>query len=152
MIHRRKKVRKQRGSRTHGYGRIAQHRKSGQKGGVGKAGYGKHLWSYVVTREPDYFGKHGFKRPQGIVKVPKIINVGELDDLAIYLLRNNLLAKDEKGLHLLDLKALGFDKLLGNGKLHAKLHVVIDYATERAQGKISEAGGTIETPLTEENE
>jgi len=152
MIHRRKKIRKRRGSRTHGYGRIAQHRKSGQKGGVGKAGHGKHLWSYVVTKEPDYFGKHGFKRPQSIVKVPKTINVGELDDLANYLLKNNLLSKDDKGLPLLDLKSLGFDKLLGSGKLYTKLHIVVDYATERAQEKVSSIGGVVELLSSEEGE
>ena len=31
-----KKVRKMRGSRTHGYGRVGQHRKTGQRAGRGK--------------------------------------------------------------------------------------------------------------------
>jgi len=38
MPHKLRKTRKMRGSRTHGYGQVGQHRKSGSRGGVGKAG------------------------------------------------------------------------------------------------------------------
>ena len=48
MPHKLRKIRKFRGSRTQGYGRIGQHRDSGSKGNR-KVGRHKHLWSKVVT-------------------------------------------------------------------------------------------------------
>jgi large subunit ribosomal protein L15 len=53
MVYRRsKKVRKQRGSRVHGYGRISGgHRKSGQRGGTGKAGLTKHHWILTIKNK-----------------------------------------------------------------------------------------------------
>jgi len=74
MPHKKRKVRKKRGSRTHGYGRVGQHR----GGGHGKAGFHKHKWTYTVKYDPNRFGKHGFK-PFGRKEV-NIINVGELDE------------------------------------------------------------------------
>ena len=49
MPHKARKVRKQRGSRTHGWGQIGQHRSRGGRGGTGKAGLDKHKWTYVIT-------------------------------------------------------------------------------------------------------
>ncbi|MEM4427493.1 MAG: 50S ribosomal protein L15, partial [Zestosphaera sp.] len=41
-----------RGSRTHGYGRVGQHRKAGSRGGRGAAGLHKHKWTWVVKYHP----------------------------------------------------------------------------------------------------
>ncbi|MEM3816270.1 MAG: 50S ribosomal protein L15, partial [Candidatus Bathyarchaeia archaeon] len=63
MPHSLRKIRKKRGSRTCGYGRVGQHRKSGSKG-ERRAGRHKHLWSWVLRYEPDYFGYKGFTSPK----------------------------------------------------------------------------------------
>ena len=81
MPHKLRKTRKNRGTRTQGYGRIGQHRKSGSQG-FRKPGRHKHLWSYVVTHEPDYFGKHGFTSPKSLKNKPNPINIKNLDALA----------------------------------------------------------------------
>jgi len=73
-----KKVRQRRGSRMHGYGRIGQHRKGGQRGGKGKTGGQKHDWTYVTAHDPDRFGKQGFTRYSKLRQDHVTINVGDI--------------------------------------------------------------------------
>src|SRR5439155_23476524 len=73
-----RKVRRLRGSRTHGYGQIGQHRHSGKQGGHGNAGLHKHKWSWMIKYEPDHFGRDDFV-PPGYPKVERWMNVGDLD-------------------------------------------------------------------------
>lgn len=58
-----RKVRKQRGSRTHGYGQVGQHRHSGKQGGHGNAGLHKHKWSWLIINDPNHFGRDPFRPP-----------------------------------------------------------------------------------------
>ncbi len=74
MPHSLRKIRKTRGSRTQGYGRIGQHRDRGSSG-YKKVGRHKHLWSYVTTYEPDYFNKSGFTSPQSLHRKNNAINL-----------------------------------------------------------------------------
>ncbi|MEM0231544.1 MAG: hypothetical protein QXG78_00335, partial [Candidatus Methanomethyliaceae archaeon] len=67
VVRREKKVRKQRGSRTYGWGTVGQHRKSGMRGGFGNAGLHKHKWSWTIKYGKDHFGKYGFIRPKAVV-------------------------------------------------------------------------------------
>ena len=123
-----RKARKYRGSRTHGYGQIGQHRHSGQQGGHGNAGLHKHKWSWLVQNDPDHFGRDPF-RPPGYVRPEAWVNVGELDRLA-------------KG-NDVDLISMGIEKLLGSGTVSGAYHVKVGSFTKRAQAKIEAAGGTI---------
>ena len=82
MPHKERKTRKMRGSRTHGYGRIGQHRDAGSKG-QRKVGRHKHLWSYVVAHEPEYFGKKGFTSRQSLMRRGKPINIAQLGELPL---------------------------------------------------------------------
>ena len=156
MPHRLRKTRKYRGSRVCGYGRVGQHRKSGVKGRR-KPGRHKHLWTYVIKYEPDYFGKRGFKSvKQKLLGEPRIINVGDLEDLAKKLEADGRLERRD-GIPYLDLKALGFDKLLGLGDVSQPLLVMVPACSESARRKIEEAGGKIlglpeahEEPVAEE--
>jgi len=43
-----RKTRKLRGGRHMGWGQVGQHRASGHKGGLGRSGHLKHLWSTVI--------------------------------------------------------------------------------------------------------
>lgn len=137
MPHKLRKTRKKRGSRTHGYGRVGQHRKSGSKG-YRKAGRHKHGWTYVLRYEPEYFGKKGFKSPQSLRRELKVINVGELDEIA-----EKLKLSGKKGTITIDLKGLGYTKLLGSGKVKRPLTVKVDSCSKNAAEKIREAGGEV---------
>ena len=145
VVRRRRKVRKLRGSRTYGWGIQGQHRGSGLRGGVGKAGRksGKHLWSWVLRYDPDYFGKHGFKRPREAATPVVPINVGELDEI-IEELANKGLALFDGDRYKVNLRELGYTKLLGRGKVKHKIVVEgkISYS-KIAFEKLKSAGGEI---------
>lgn len=140
MPHRTRKVRKQRGSRTHGWGQVGQHRESGRRGGHGEAGRHKHKWSHTIKHAPNHFGKHGFSRPMG--HTVKAINVGELNGLAVKLLASRQATKEDKGIAV-DLAQLGYDKLLGAGKVTRPLVVRTRLCSRSAAKKIEEAGGQV---------
>ena len=135
MPHKLRKIRKFRGTRTIGYGRIGQHRDSGSKGNR-KVGRHKHLWSKVVTSEPDYFGKSGFHSPQAIHKIENTINLQKLDQIA---------TTPE-----INLTKLGYTKLLGTGKITKPLTIQVAEASKTAQQKVMAAGGKIITPQATE--
>lgn len=138
MPHKLRKVRKKRGSRTHGYGQVGQHR----KGTKGKAGLHKHRWTYVIKYEPDYFEKRGFTSQKAISRKTNVINVGELDELAHKLTAEKKLERKQKKIFL-DLDRLGYDKLLGMGKITKPMLVKVVTHSEAAAKKIEEAGGQI---------
>jgi len=140
MPHGKRKVRKKRGSRTHGYGRVGQHRAAGQRGGHGKAGFHKHKWTYTVKYDPDRFGKHGFRPP--VRREVSVINVGELDEQIDSLLGNKQAEKTKDGIKVY-LNGLGYDKLLGKGKATHSLIVQVDSCSKSAAEKIEKAGGKI---------
>ena len=133
MPHKLRKIRKFRGSRTQGYGRIGQHRDSGSKG-ARKVGRHKHLWSLVVTSEPNYFGKHGFTSPQSLHTKENAINLVRLDQLA-------------QGSEI-NLTELGYTKLLGNGKITKPLTIYVASQSKSAAEKVTAAGGKIVAPQT----
>jgi large subunit ribosomal protein L15 len=117
---------------THGRGKKAG-RGAGLRGGRGNAGLLKHRYTYMVKYMPDHFGKHGFKRPQSILKKDKTINVGELEE--------KFPGKKE-----IDLEKEGFDKLLGSGNLKSKMKIKVNSASEKAIEKIKEKGGEVILP------
>ncbi len=136
-----KRTRKLRGSRTHGYGRIGQHRKGGQRGGKGKAGGQKHDWTYTTAKDSKRYGKHGFHRPAQMRRQHRTINVGEI---ATHLGKFTEAAPDPKGPPIpIDLTAHGYDKVLGGGAVPFPLQVVAPFFTRRAADKIKAAGGKI---------
>lgn len=137
MPHKLRKIRKFRGTRTVGYGRIGQHRDSGSKGNR-KVGRHKHLWSKIVTTEPNYFGKHGFTSPQSKHRVENTINLHKLDQMA----------KTSE----INLIELGYTKLLGTGKITRALTIQVPSASKTAAQKVQEAGGKVitSTSTTEE--
>ena len=147
MTRKLRKSRKLRGSRTCGWGRQGQHRKTSQKGGR-NVGRHKHLWSYVLRYEPDYFGKKGFRSVQSLHRKVNVINVGELGMLAEKLEAQNLIERKD-GKVLLDLKKLGYTKLLGTGKATEPMLVKVPAYSSSAAKKIEEAGGQILTESVE---
>ena len=80
MTTRLRKTRKLRGSRTHGWGQVAQHRASGHKGGLGISGQLKHHFSSMLKYDPDHFG-HDSTHPPHPTITKKWASVRDLDDL-----------------------------------------------------------------------
>jgi len=142
LPHKDRKVRRQRGSRTHGYGQIGQHRAGGGRGGHGKAGLDKHKWTYIIKHDPDYFKKKGFVSARTLGRKVSIINVGKLDDLADKLESEKKLERKGKKIFL-DLESLGYDKLLGTGEIIKPMLVKVASYSEAASRKLEEAGGQI---------
>jgi len=136
MPHRLRKIRKKRGSRTQGYGRVGQHRKSGSKG-MRKSRRDKDGWTYVIKYEPDYFGKKGFTSPKSLKRKVNAINVGILDEMA------EKLSTKKKGKLFIDLESVGYTKLLGTGKVTKPLTVKVPSCSKSAAEKIKRAGGQI---------
>ena len=133
MPHKLRKIRKFRGTRTQGYGRIGQHRDAGSKG-ARKVGRHKHLWSWVVTHQPDYFGKNGFTSPKSLHTKVNPINLNKLDQLAQ--------AGQEEKVQI-NLTELGYTKLLGTGKVTKAMTIQVESYSKSAAEKIKGAGGEI---------
>lgn len=130
MVVRRPSKRKwRRGHRTY-HGSHKKWRGGGSRGGRGKAGMHKHKWSYTVKYEPEHFGKEGFKKPKEVSKKAAIINLEEIDKLA-----------EKEKLKEIDLSQLGYEKVLGKGKLTQALTIKAKYFSKSAIKKIEQAGG-----------
>jgi large subunit ribosomal protein L15 len=139
MATRFRKSRRQRGSRYCGWGQVGQHRQSGGRGGIGGAGKHKHFWIRTVIEEPNHFGHDAFNSFNRNL-VYNWINIKDLD---------SVVAKhgkvDQDGKVILDLTSLGYDKLLGGGKVNSAFTVKITKISGSAKKKIQEAGGEVLT-------
>lgn len=136
MATRLRKSRKQRGTRYCGWGQIGQHRQSGSRGGVGQAGKHKHFWIRTVIEEPDHFG-HSQSNSHHKNYVKKWINLRDLDSLY------NKYKDNTKHQNFFDLTSLGYDKLLGSGKIKSKLTIKIGRISKKALEKIQAVGGNV---------
>ena len=137
MPHRLRKIRKNRGSRTQGWGRVGQHRRTGSKGRR-NAGRHKALWSYVIKYEPDYYSKVGFTSPKSLRHEAKIINVGTLDSIAA-----RLSTEKQEDKAVVDLATLGYTKLLGTGKITKPVIIKVASCSKSAAEKVKNAGGQV---------
>jgi len=137
MPHKLRKTRKRRGSRTVGWGRVGQHRRTGSKG---RRNPGRHkaLWSYIIKYEPDYYGKDGFTSTKSLREKVNVINVGTLDGMA-----EKFAVEKEEGKSFIDLESLGYTKLLGTGKISKALVVKVPAFSKSAAEKIKDAGGQV---------
>ena len=152
-----KKIRKQRGTRTCGYGKVGQHRKAGQRAGKGKTTqWNKSMKSYYYKQkelgfpDPDWdFGKTGFKRPQDMVRLSKVnsVNVKDLD-YKIESLVEEKKATKSGNTYSINLKDINIQKILGRGEINKKINITVKKASERAIQKIEAAGGKV-TVLSE---
>ncbi|RLE94948.1 MAG: 50S ribosomal protein L15 [Thermoprotei archaeon] len=144
VVRREKKSRSLRGWRTHGWGRVGQHRKSGSRGGRGHAGYHKHMWTWVIKYAPDWYGKHGFTQPPAIKPQVKAINLKDLDSMLDALMEKGL-AEMKENKYYVDLGKLGYNKLLGGGKISKPVVISVRMASEKAIEKVKAAGGKVIT-------
>ena len=82
MIRSKRKINKLRGSRSNGGGCTKKRRGAGNKGGRGNAGASKQHWTWTAKFDPDHYGKHGFKRPQKMIKKVNPVNLSYLEEQA----------------------------------------------------------------------
>ena len=137
-----RKTRKLRGGRHMGWGQVGQHRASGHKGGLGRSGHLKHLWSTVIKEDQDHFGHESTHRPVSVAIITKKwVNVRDLDDLFAKS------GKSENSKKVLDLTSLEIDKLLGGGDVNNAYTVIVKRATSSAQEKIKKSGGEVTLPV-----
>ncbi|TKJ25572.1 MAG: 50S ribosomal protein L15 [Hadesarchaea archaeon B3_Hades] len=140
MVRRRRKVRKQRGTRTYGRGCSKRGRGAGEKGGRGLSGGHKQKWPYMLKHMPKHFGKHGFTRPLAARREISAINVGELDERLDELLQQGIAKREEERI-VVDVKKLGFERVLGGGRVTHPLEIIAKEFVESAKRKLEEAGG-----------
>lgn len=149
----RKKNTRQRGSTTHGWGAMKKHRGAGNRGGRGNAGSGKRAdqrkasyWNNKrvmrAGQKPgqDYFGKHGF---HSVTRTEvRSLNVRELDSCLASLVSQKQATK-KGAAFVVDLAAIGYDKLLGSGRITQSVQVSVRAASPRAVEKVAAAGGAV---------
>lgn len=137
-----KKKKKMRGSKTHGYGSKKKHRGAGSRGGRGYAGSLDHKRSKIRKTEPKHLGKKGFKRPKKLVKDVNTINLKELDMKMEKLLEKGIATKDKDKIRV-NLKDLGYNKLLGSGRITKPLIVEVEDFSKSAKKKLKKQGGKV---------
>jgi large subunit ribosomal protein L15 len=138
MATRLRKSRRQRGTRFCGWGQIGQHRASGSRGGVGGAGKHKHFFMRTLKEEPNHFGHEQFHALRKS-DVSRWINLRDLNMLLKYS------KSGEDGKTILDLGELGYEKLLGSGRVEAVFTIKVKWVSKSAKDKITEAGGEVLT-------
>jgi large subunit ribosomal protein L15 len=146
------KKQKKRGTRTIGYGRVGQHRKTGQRVGRGKTTQlKKSMKSYYLQQkklgfpDPEWrLGKKGFKRPQDINRIYQVntLNVKDLDIKIDSFTEQNKATKSGTT-YTINLTDLNIQKILGRGEINKKVNVSVKNASERAIEKIEAAGGKV---------
>ena len=150
-VNKRKKNTRQRGHKTHGWGANKKHRGKGHQGGAGMAGSGKRADSKKpsIWKNKDYFGKHGFTSKTPKAKI-NAVNISYIEEHINALLSTNLIKKEEKS-YSVELEKLGYNKLLGDGKVSVKFKIKTPYASKSAIEKVKEAGGEVTGLLKVEN-
>ena len=145
MVNKRKKVSRQRGSHTHGWGAKKKHRGAGHRGGRGRAGSGKRgdakkprFW-----KNKNYFGKKGFKK-KGLREEIVSANIIDIEENLEEMVSEGVITK-QGDVYIIEASKAGFNKLLGKGKVTKKFKITIKYISKIAVEKIKKAGGEIIT-------
>jgi len=142
MIRRTRKIRKMRGSRTVGGGCSKKRRGAGHRGGRGNAGLHKSKWTWTVKYDPEHFGKYGFKRPQRSILNFNPVNLDYLDEKSEDLVKQGLAQKKDNAIEI-DVTDLGYNKVLGKGRVNRLLIIKSPKFSSSAVWKIEEAGGEV---------
>lgn len=148
VVRKRKKSRKRRGSRTHGWGAGKKHRGAGHRGGRGAAGTGKRgqqKRSKYLAAGIQPVGRRGIRlsRRERALR-PQPINLKDIEQRLERWVADKKATKEAE-LFVVDLKKLGYTRVLGEGKLTKKLKLTCDKFSTSAKKKIEEAGGSIIT-------
>ena len=140
MVNRKgKRNRKFNGTRNHGKGNAKNRRGKGGKGGWGRAGTGKHRFTYVAVYERHWMkngGRYGFANQTARAELP-VMNLYEIDQLVQ---KGKIEKKDGK---------FTFDfegKVLGTGSITVPITVRALAFSEKAKEKLKACGGSAVMP------
>jgi len=128
------------GSRTRGRGH-KKGRGAGLRGGRGNAGCHKTK-RIMYERVGRVWGAHGFKRPQTVVMANNAINLKVIEENASEWVNQGNASKKGKIVSI-DLKEMGYDKLLGTGVPSQAYKITISAASAKAVEKVEAAGGEV---------
>ena len=128
------------GSRTRGRGH-KKGRGAGLRGGRGNAGCHKTK-RIMYERVGRVWGAHGFKRPQTVVMANNAINLKVIEESAAEWVDQGNASKKGKVVSI-DLKKMGYDKLLGTGVPSQAYKITISAASAKAVEKVQAAGGEV---------
>ena len=128
------------GSRTRGRGH-KKGRGAGLRGGRGNAGCHKTK-RIMYERVGRVWGAHGFKRPQTVVMANNAINLKVIEESAAEWVDQGNASKKGKTVSI-DLKKMGYDKLLDTGVPSQAYKITISAASAKAVEKVEAAGGEI---------
>ncbi len=128
------------GSRTRGRGH-KKGRGAGLRGGRGNAGCHKTK-RIMYERVGRVWGAHGFKRPQSVVSANNSINLKTIEECSNSWVAEGVATKKGK-IVTIDLKEMGYDKLLGTGTTEQSYKLTVSAASAKAVEKIEAAGGEI---------
>ena len=141
VVRQKKKSKKLRGSKTHGWGFKKRHRGKGHQGGHGlKGGSGKRGQQRKTYWDALHIKVLGRKsmRPNRNKTAIKTINLSEL------VLNLDKFSIKSGDVYTIDLTKLGYTKLLSRGKVVCKLNIICSMFSKSAKEKIEAAGGKIE--------
>ena len=139
VVTKRKKHSRFRGYRTY-HGSHKKWRGSGNRGGRGMIGLDDHKKGFGLKYFPDHYGKHGFKRHYSLMEDIKTINLKDLDQM-VGKLKEKKLVTEEDGKVKINLEKIGYNKLLGSGKITMPLIVEGKYFSKEAVRKLEQVGG-----------
>lgn len=124
-----KKITKQRGNRTHGWGSQKKHRGGGSRGGRGRGGVMDHKKGWL-WKKGEKLGKRGFKslEQRGLRDSGCEINLRDIEKMA----------GDKKEINLLD---HGYERVLGTGEIKRPLRITARHFSARAEEKIKKVKG-----------
>jgi len=117
-----------RGKGNFGTGAGKKNRGNGNVGGCGRAGSLNQR--FITTIHTRTMGKRAFRAPNPTVY--RTINVGELSELL-----------SKMGKKEIDIAELGYEKLLGGGRVNGAYRIKAAIFSESAKEKISKAGGEV---------
>ncbi len=134
---RRKKNVRIRGTRTCGWGLC--HRGKGNKGGVGRAGGGKKADCKKFHFDQLAFGKHGFKSKGTNTRNDVAISIRDLEEI-LPSWENQKLVEKKEGVYIVDLKKIGYDKLLSEGTPTKKMKISVQKTSANVAEKLKKNG------------
>ena len=149
VVNRQKKVTKYRAHTTHGGGHRKKRRGAGSRGGRGNAGTGKragHKRRGVIQG-----GIKGFN-PRRSSKDINSVNLSYFNLEKLSLLEKKGLISKEGDLFVIDLKKLGFDKILGTGNVVAKMKLFAGQYSAKAAEKVKLSGGEVISKIDQKEE
>lgn len=130
---------KYRGSRTCGGGTHKNRRGAGNRGGRGRAGINAHRFvKFYLEMGGPVFGKHGFYHSP--INPIRVLDIGSIDQIIAVLIASGI-ARQEGDTVVLDVAAIGVDKVLGGGRVTKKMTISAQSFSEQAKTKIEAMGG-----------